>query len=180
MASAARSEYLRGLRETKSAFQALPAIAREHLLERAVRPTVSEIVRGAKQRLQASPSIQTRALYNHVVGTVNKKSGRGRVGVSAGSTVIRNPNLGGVGRNTIKIKGLIVEDLHRRTRIDKPSKRAHFIEFGTRDMPAEPFMIPATEAQQQPFLSRCKGTGRLIEQDTAKIGGGASPGGRLL
>lgn len=37
-------------------------------------------------------------------------------------------------------------------------------------MPAEPFMIPATESQKAPYLDRCKRSGKTIEQDAAAIG----------
>lgn len=179
--SPALAKHVQGLREAKAAFQAMPDAARLRLLS-ATEMTVREIARGAKQRLQSSPSVRTRALLNHVVWTINKKNGRGRVGISAGSTTIRNPQMGGIGRNTRKIKGIVVRSARGGARLDMPSRRAHFVEFGTQEMKAEPFMIPATEAEQQPYLSRCKGIGRLLEQDVAKIGGGAAPagGGRLL
>lgn len=163
---------VRGLKEAQAAFKALPVTAQTHLRDSAVKPTVVAIVRRARQRLLLSPSVRTRALHDHITSTVSKKTGRGRVGVSAGSTTIKNPQMGGIGRNTRKIKGLIVRGQRGGARLDRPSRRAHFVEFGTRHMRAEPFMVPAAEQEAQPFLSRCRSTRAQIEQDTAKIGGG--------
>lgn len=162
---AAIAAHVRGLREAKAAFQALPQIVRERMLS-AVETTVREIVRGAQARLQASPSIITRNLYNHVRFTLNKKSGRGRVGIASGETKVSSLAL----RRTVKIKGIVMQDARGRQRVDKPSRRAHFIEFGTRHHPAEPFMIPAAKSQEQPFLARAKEAGKGIEQDMAAIG----------
>ena len=127
--------HIQGLREAKAAFQRLPAITREAMND-ATDLTLREIVRGARERLNASPSIQTRALYNNVGFSLNLNNGRGRAGIQ------RSP----------------------------AARRAHFIEFGTRHMPAEPFMLPATEAQKAPYLDRCRKAGKVIEQQTAAIG----------
>jgi hypothetical protein len=75
----------KGFAKRRRPFNALPAIVRENMLD-ATETTVREIARGAQARLEASPSIQTRALYNHIAWNVTKSNGRGRVGVSAGST----------------------------------------------------------------------------------------------
>lgn len=135
---------IRGLREAKAAFQALPDIVRDNMLA-AAQTTASEIARGAQARLEASPSIVTRNLYRAVAWKVTKTNGRARVGIT---------------NATFAVNG----------RTDRPSRRAHFIEFGTRRAPAEPFMIPATEAQKQPYLDRCKRAGKGIERDAATIG----------
>src|SRR4051794_4457084 len=101
--------YIRGLKEAKAAFQRVPEVMRDRLLA-ATETTVREIARGAQSRLRASPSIQTRALYNHVVWKITKTNGRGKVGIASGT----------------EANG------------DNPAKRAHFVELGTVNMPAEP------------------------------------------
>lgn len=154
------ARHVKGLREAKAAFNALPAIVRENMLD-ATETTVREIARGAQARLEASPSIQTRALYNHIAWNVTKSNGRGRVGVSAGSTTFTS-----AGRK-IRIKGTTTAG-----RIVNPARYAHLVEHGSRKMPAEPFMLPSAEAQKQPYLERCKAAGRGIEKDAAAIGQG--------
>jgi hypothetical protein len=154
-----------GLRGAKAAFQALPQVAKDRFLH-ATTVTVKEIVRGAQARLEASPSIQTRNLYRHVASTVSKATGRGRVGISTGTTTISNIAL----RKKVRVKGVIVQDSRGRQRIDRPSRRAHFIEFGTRRQEAEPFMLPAAEAEKDSYRARAVAAGKQIEADVAAVG----------
>ena len=169
---ASLTEKIQGLREAKAAFQALPTIVRDRLLD-ATFVTLSEIKRHAQAQLLASPSIQTRNLYNAVDFTLNKNSGRGRVGIANVMTVL---NVGGLrlrGRGIIKAGAGGSALTSKGASKDVPRRRAHFIEFGTRHHPAEPFMTPAAESQVQPYLERCRARGPQIEQDAARIGGGA-------
>lgn len=161
---AAIQGHIQGLRSAKAAFQALPDIVRENMLE-ATTVTVQQIARIAQGRLLASPSIQTRNLYNAIAWKVTKTNGRGRVGVTSGQTILSNLAT----RKRVKVKGIIVAGKGGGA-IDRPSRRAHFIEFGTRHHAAEPFMIPAAEGQAQPYLQRCREAGKDIERDTAAIG----------
>ena len=135
----------------------------------ATETTLSEIIRGARARLRASPSIRTRALYNAIGFTLNRKSGRGRAGVLSVTTTFVS------GGKTIRIKGRFNKNADGSWNSKKiqPSRYAAKVEFGTKYMPAEPFMIPAAESQQQPYLARCAAAGRQIEKDVAAIGGGA-------
>jgi HK97 gp10 family phage protein len=162
---------VRGLAEAKAAFKALPEIARDALAA-ATETTVREIVRGAQARILASPSIYTRALYDHIGWSMNKNTGRGRAGVGSGSFSVATPDSQRQrkGRANIRIKGTLRTTATGRQIVVRPSRYAHFVEFGTRHMRAEPFMIPAAEAQRQPYLDRAKAAGRVIEQNTANIG----------
>ena len=166
---ASLTEKIQGLREAKAAFQALPTIVRDRLLD-ATFVTLSEIKRHAQAQLLASPSIQTRNLYNAVDFTLNKNSGRGRAGIANVYTTLR---IGGARR---RLKGIVKTGAGGGaggSTQDIPRRRAHFVEFGTRHQPAEPFMTPAAESQVQPYLERCRARGPQIEQDAARIGGGA-------
>jgi len=183
--SAAIAGRVQGLRELKAAFQALPEITRDAMLG-AVRLTAAETARAAKGRVLSSPSVQTRSLFNAIAFSVNEKNGRAKVGVTAGSTTGLFAAGTGVAGELKKrrIKGFIVGS-GAKARLVKPSRYAHFIEFGTRKMAAEPFMMPAVESQKQPFLDRCRAAGRKIEQQTAAVGvSGQAPRvqgpGRLL
>lgn len=153
-----------GLAEAKAAFQALPQITKDRMLD-AGEVTVREIARGAQARLAASPSIITRNLYNHVGWSVSKSTGRAKVGISSGSTTLTRVS----DRKKVRVKGVVISKGNR-SYIDIPAKRAHFVEFGTRKMRAEPFMIPAAESQVQPYLDRCRAAGQEIERETASIG----------
>lgn len=157
---------LRGLPSCYAAFKAMPEAFRDSLND-ATELTVREIVRNAKARIVASPSIQTRGLLNHIAWSMNYKNGRGRAGVSSGSTVIT------VGTKKLRVKGLVIAGPGGGAgggRLDMPSKRAHFVEFGTRHMPAEPFMRPAAEGQRMAYIHRCEAAGRRTEQTLAHVG----------
>lgn len=138
--SAALQEHIRGMREASAKFRALPDVVRDRMLN-ATEVTVMEIARGAKARLERSPSIRTRALLNAVAWSISKKTGRGRAGIAnaPGTTPTGRP--------------------------DNPRRRAHFIEFGTVKMPAEPFMVPAADSQKLLYLDRCMREGPAIERD---------------
>lgn len=167
--SAAIGQYVRGLSQAKAAFQALPEIIRDRLLA-ATETTVREIARGAQARILASPSVQTRSLYNHIGWTLSKTNGRGRVGVSAGSTSIT------VGGKRFRVKGIVIAGRggsaarSAGAKVIRPSHYAHFVEFGSRKMRAEPFMMPSAEAEKGPYLDRCLRAGKEIERDMAAIG----------
>lgn len=163
------NEHVQGLRDAKAAFQALPEIARDHF-NAATMVTVSEIARGAQARLLASPSIQTRNLYNAIGWAMNWKAGRGSAGVMNVSTTLS------VNGRKVRVKGIVTAGkggsaaiAHGAT-IDKPRRRAHFVEFGTKNMPAEPFMLPAAENETPRYLARCRQVGPEIERDMAAIG----------
>lgn len=168
---------IQGMREAKAAFQALPEIVRDQLAH-ATFTTISEIKRLAKARILASPSVRTRALYNSIEFSMNYNNGRGRVGVTTGSTTglfaAGTGVAGELKRRTIK--GIVIGS-GASARLIKPSRYAHFLEFGTHKMPAEPFMIPAADNQKSAYLDRCKGAGKMIEQETARVGMSAGGNG---
>lgn len=155
---------IQGLREAKRAFQALPEVTREAMLS-AVEMTARELARAAQERIARSPSINTRSLYNAIAWRVTKTNGRAKVGVSSTSTTFYNVST----RKRETFKGRIGARGGKQVVI-RPDRYAHFIEFGTRKAPAEPFMIPAAEGQKGPFLDRCKAAGRKVEQDMANVG----------
>lgn len=171
--------HVRGLKEAKAAFQALPESMRLRL-NTATETTLSEIVRHAKAKLQSSPSIQTRTLYNSIGYTLNKNNGRGKAGVQNVTTSVSIRTAHGVRKVKIKgalflgntaVSGKSVTMLSAQgTRVMKPVKYGPKVEFGTRNMRAEPFMIPAAKSQEQPYLDRCKRAGGEVERDMATIG----------
>jgi HK97 gp10 family phage protein len=160
---------IQGMREAKAAFQALPQAFRDRLND-ATELTVQEIVRQAVARVIASPSVRTGALRDHIAWKMNRTNGRGRVGMALGITTLRT------GGAPVRVRGIIVPGKggsarkSQGARIVNPSYYAHLVEYGTRHMPAEPFMRPSVDSQQQPYLDRCRAAGRLVEQDLANLG----------
>lgn len=166
----ATSEYVRGMKAAQAAFQKMPQVMRDRL-NVATDLTAREIVRVAKSRVASSPAVETRALLNNIAFTLNEKTGRGKVGVSAGSTSgLFAAGTGVAGElKRRRIKGVIAAIGNRQVK-RVPSRYAHLVEFGTIHMPAEPFMIPAADAQKGPFLDRCRSAIRQGAQDLANVG----------
>jgi HK97 gp10 family phage protein len=135
---------IRGLYEAIAAFAALPQVYREELnIGTAATTTAVEV--GAKAHVVASPSIRTRALLTHITSQMNTSTGRGRIGVAQGGVTY-----------TVERKGTTRHRARIVIRRAVPSKYAHFVEFGTKHMPAEPFLIPSARAQRDPYIDRCK------------------------
>lgn len=176
-----------GLREAIRAFQALPDVTQD-AMRQATRVTVSEIARLARLNLQRNPSIQTRTLLNSIGWTVNERSGEGRVGIQRVSTRVANP----AGGRAVRVKGVLIAGRNgsalrsQGARLLRPSKYGHLVEFGRSGRGTarpEPFMRPAVQAEQQPYLDRCRAAGRTVEQQMAARAaqvGTAARGARVL
>lgn len=167
--------HVQGLREAKAAFQALPEAMRTRTND-ATEITVREIVRHAQGRILSSPSVQTRSLLNAITWTLNKNNGRGKAGVANVSSTISFGHMGGIMRK-IRVRGILVPGkdgsalTSQGAKLVKPSRYAHLIEKGTRRFRAEPFMWPAAQSQERPYLDRIMRAGKDVEKDLAAIGG---------
>lgn len=155
-----------GVREAIERFRALPDRLRDQIGS-ANEMTARTIALQAQLRLAASPSIQTRSLYNHITWSFNKRTGVAMAGVTTGATVINGVRVTGV---VIAGRGGSALRSHGARRI-VPSQYAHFVEYGTVHMKPEPFMRPAAASQQSAHLARVRDAGRAFE---------ASVGARFL
>lgn len=174
--------YVEGMREAKAKFQALPPFMQQQRIN-VNSATAAAVVLGAKQRLLASPAIRTRNLFNHVTWKINTSSGIAVAGVSSGSTVVNaRPGV----RKNVRVKGIVIAgrggsaQTSMGARIDRPSRRAHLIEFGWAKAPAEPFMIPSADAQKEPHLQRWRAAGRQLEREMAGVAAPITTGGGFL
>lgn len=181
--SAAISAYVDGLREAKAKFQALaPFMQQKRITVNAA--TAAAVALGARQRIIASPSIQTRSLLEHISWKVSTSNGSATVGVTSGSTTLNvRPGV----RKNVRVKGIVIAGRggsalkSQGARLIRPTRYAHLVEFGWSHAVAEPFMIPATDAQREPHLQRWRAAGRELEREMAQLGGGVSlTGGGLL
>lgn len=175
--------YIEGMRELRAKFAALPPFMQQKRLD-VNAATAAAVAVGARQRVIASPSIQTRSLLNHIKWKITKTNGVAVVGVTSGSTVVNARP--GVRRN-VRVKGVLVRGrggsalTSDGAKMIRPSRYAHLIEFGRAKASAEPFMMPATQAQKEPHLQRWRAAGKQLERDMAGMGGGtAFTGGGLL
>jgi HK97 gp10 family phage protein len=98
------------------------------------------------QRALALVPVLTGALKSKLNWTISRTTGIAKVGIEKGLVGDENPALYG-----------------------------HLVEFGhagPHPAPAHPFMIPAAEAEREPYLDRCRDAGKNVERDMATIGGG--------
>lgn len=171
---------LQGKLAAQRVFQALPPFMQQMRID-VNSATAAAIAVGAKQRVVASPSVQTRSLLNHINWRVSTRSGVAYVGVSSGSTSIA------VNGKKVRVKGIVVAGRggsalrSKGATIIRPSRYAHLIEFGTVHAPAEPFMLPSVAHQRSAHLQRWQMAGRRLEREMAGLGANTiSTGGGLL
>lgn len=178
------SAWVDGKREAKAKFQALPSFMQEQRIH-VNSATAAAVALGARQRLIASPSIQTRSLLNHVAWKVSKTNGSATVGVTSGSTVLTFGHMGSVMKK-IRVKGIVIAGRHgsasvaRGARVIRPSRYAHLVEFGWEKAEAEGFMVPSTDAQKDLHLQRWRAAGKQLERDMAGLSPVMPTGGGLL
>lgn len=137
----ARRPSIKGMIAARKAFQALPEATREALFS-ATEETAARVQFVAKQRVKRRYGF----LEQHIEKRVSKRSGFAAVGISKGAETTPT--------------GLPAE----------PWRYAHFVEFGSTRLHAQPFMIPAAEGEKGPFLARYKAAGPGIERTMANIG----------
>jgi HK97 gp10 family phage protein len=97
------------------------------------------------QRAKALVPVRTGALKSKIGSSYSKATGVAKAGIE---------------------KGAVGDEI--------PSRIGHLVEFGhAGPSPAgpHPFMIPAAEAEREPFLDRCHRAGKEIERDLSQSGG---------
>lgn len=175
--AAAIEAHISGLRSAKAKFQALPEIVRNAMND-ANEETVRAIQIRARRQLDASPSVQTRSLWNAVQVTVNRSNGTARVGIASGSTTIMQSTNFAAGRiqsKAVKVKGVIIAGAggsaltSKGAKLIRPSRYAHLVEWGSSKMAAEPFMTPAQEAERRPYVERCKAAKSTIVAELQSV-----------
>lgn len=136
----------------RKAFQQVEPVLRAKLAA-ATETTVYAVERRATQNVPAD----TGTLRQHIASSFSKRTGFGKVGIKPGRVAIA-----GRGGSALTRHG---------ARVLEPIKYAHMVEFGTSKMAAQPFMLPAAEAERSAYAQRVNGAGRDAERDLAGIGG---------
>lgn len=146
-------EAVRGLKEARAAFKALPAHVRDAAFD-ATEQTGRVVMSGAKSRLKQGHGYRTGALQRAIGMSRSPKSGFVKVGLQRGAVVVTLPG----GRQV----------RHR------PSAIGHLVEFGhggPHAARAYPFMIPAAEAERTNYAMRMKRAMKTVEGEMAARGG---------
>src|SRR5205823_13476201 len=129
-----------------AAFKKLPDVAKLRMGE-ATDKTAFALL----QRARARVGVRTGNLKAKLNYSFSASTGVAKVGIEPGTVGI--PGAGGSARTS---KG---------ARVETPSKIGHLDEFGhAGPHPAgpHPFMIPAAEAEREPYLQRCRDAGKAI------------------
>lgn len=136
----------------KRAFRQAPDTFKQQCNE-ATEATVYAVERRAQQNVPAD----TGTLRQHIASSFSKRTGFGKVGIKPGRVAIA-----GRGGSALTRHG---------ARVLEPKKYAHFVEFGTSNMAAQPFMLPAAEGERSAYAQRLKNAGRAAERELSGLGG---------
>lgn len=135
----------------KRAFKTVPDEIRGRAAD-ATEATVYAVERRAQQNVR----VDTGTLRSHIGSAFSKRTGFGRVGIKSGRVA-----LAGRGGSARTSQG---------ARLLEPKKYAHLVEFGTSTVSAQPFMLPAAEAERVPYGARMRQAGQAAERALTNIG----------
>jgi HK97 gp10 family phage protein len=144
---------VKGLIAARKAFKALAPEMQAQLSE-----ATERTVWAVQRRATTNVAIDTGTLRDHIEGRFSARSGFGRVGVKDGRVAIA-----GKGGSALTSQG---------ARVLEARRYAHMVEFGTSDTAAQPFMMPAAEAERGAYAQRLREAGKRAERNLA--------GGRFL
>ena len=176
-----------GLKELKQQFKAMPKVIQTEV-NKATQLAIREAADYAKKEVRAN-SYATGALHDAITSRMNWKAGRGSFGVARAKT-----SFGSWGARMVKLRGSLVaaRDVPG-YEVMQPSRRAHFLEFGTaahsiknRKHPggrAQPFIGPAAKYITPVYLAKLQKAGKLVETkmaSTATKGGGYGETGMTI
>jgi HK97 gp10 family phage protein len=132
MATTTRVQVL-GLRELGEAMRKLSKDVALKTARSATAAGATVIKKAAKSNILKSPSVQTKSLHD---GVITKRLGKAETDLTSEHIV----TVRGRGKSTKKKDGTVTKTAG--------APHAHFVEFGTVNMPAEPFLRPAFEAEK--------------------------------
>lgn len=118
-------------------------------------------MREAKAAFQRLPEVFRERLADATEATAKEIARGAQVRVLSSPSVVTRALYNAIGWKMNRNNGRGAAGVQ----VGAAGRRAHFVEFGTVKMPAEPFMVPAAEAETQPFLSRVKAAGKQAERD---------------
>lgn len=143
-----------GLRELGQSMQELGAEVAQRISV-AMTGAAAKVVRAAAvQNVESSPSIETGSLRDSIIV---KKIPKSQTALTSEHIV------------TVRGRGKIIKRGKKKGQRQTQAPHAHFVEFGTVNMPAEPFLRPALDRNQERAAEAMKETGgRRIEAAARK------------
>lgn len=153
------AETVHGVEQLVGLLNDLPAAVEKRVLSTALRAGARVVLRAARARILSNPSVDTRSLYGALGIVERKKSTAGGVVVSLGAR-----------RN---YRRQVVRRGRKKPSVAIPAMYLHFLEFGTRKMPAEPILRPAIDETGEQVLSAIiAAAGRGIDREIGKLAAG--------
>lgn len=149
---------VRGLDEVEEVLDQLPDRVSRNVLTASLRLGARVIAKAAAENLRASPSVDSGLLSVSITSRARRKSKGGRAVVSVGAA-----------RKAVQVR--------RKGRAESvkavPSRYAHLVEFGTKNMPAEPFMRPALDEKAVEAIRVIgEAMAKRIDAEAAKLAAG--------
>ena len=149
-----------GAKELAKLLGDLPLKVESKVVLAGLRAGARSITADARRRLKASPSIDSGALEKRV-------SARTRKARSDRKSAPKVVSIG-ITRGTV----MVVRKGARKAEKATPSRYAHLVEFGTENMPAEPFLRPALDEKGAEAIAKTiEFMGRGIEREARKLAG---------
>lgn len=151
------NQFVIGADKLEALLKKLPENVSKKVVTAALRSGAAIIAKQARANLRASPSVDSGLLAGNITSRTRRRSRKGKAVVSVGAA-----------RKTAQV----VRKGKSKPIKASPSRYAHFIEFGTEKMPAEPFMRPALDTQGGAAIAKImEMMGRGVEREARKMAG---------
>jgi len=152
-------EFVIGSKELEALLKKLPERVAEKVTLGALRTGGRVIAKAARDSVRASPAVDSGMLEKSIT-TRTRKSGRAKSAPKIVSV--------GVARKT----AMVVRKGRKKATKASPARYAHLVEFGTENMPAEPFLRPAVELKGEEAIKRImEALGRGVDREARKLAG---------
>jgi HK97 gp10 family phage protein len=157
---------IEGLSDLAAALGQFRKSTQRSILERTLRETVGNPIRDAAKAM--APKL-TGELRKSIKVVVPPRSSPGKDAFAAAMRAGASREEAGEAAHAANATA-VGDAATARIQVQAQSPHAHFIEFGTYKMHAEPFMTPAARAQRQPAIAALRAElGRQIKATAARV-----------
>lgn len=149
---------LRGAKELEALLKQMPERVAKNVTVNGLRAGARIIAKQARANVRANPSIDSRLLEKNITSRARRRSKQGSAVVAVG---------------VARVTAMIVRKGEKNATKATPSRYAHFTEFGTKTMPAEPWLRPALDDKAVEAIAKIgEFMGRGVEREAKKLASG--------